>query len=195
MPTLRIAVGSTRAAKLLAVRAACARVATVDATWERAEIVARDVETGVPAMPLTDFHLMRGARTRAAAVRRSLQGDGQSAHLYVGLEGGFHTVTLDGARHTFLQGWAYATDGTRGHFGVSPSVSVPSEVVRRVVAGRRELGEVIDEFAGQHVVRSRQGAWGVISKGLLTRADSFEAALVAAFAPFYNDEMFSREEP
>lgn len=195
MPTLRIAVGSTRAAKLLAVRAACARISAVDAGWDRAEIVAREVETDAPAMPLTDFQLMRGARARAAAVRESLRRDGQTAHLFVGLEGGFHTVTLDGARHTFLQGWAYATDGARGHFGVSPSVSVPAEVVRRVVEGRRELGEVVDEITGRRDVRSKQGAWGVISKELLTRADSFEAALVAAFAPFYNAELFSPETP
>jgi inosine/xanthosine triphosphatase len=191
MSTFRIAVGSTRAAKLLAVRAACARVGAVDAAWERAEIVAREVETDAPAMPLTDSQLMRGARDRARAVRDLLRSEGQSAHLYVGLEGGFHTVTLDGTRHTFLQGWAYATDGSQqGHFGVSPSVSVPADVVRLVVTGRRELGEVIDELAGQRDVRSRQGAWGVISKELLTRADSFESALVAAFAPFYNPEMF-----
>ena len=190
MNNFRIAVGSTRAAKLMAVRAACARVAAVDAGWGHAEIVAREVEPDAPAMPLTDSQLMRGARSRARAVRELLRGEGQSAHLYVGLEGGFHTVTLDDRRHTFLQGWAYATDGTRGHFGISPSVSVPDEIVRLVVRGRRELGEVIDEIAGQRDVRSKQGAWGVISKELLTRADSFEAALVAAFAPFYNAEMF-----
>jgi inosine/xanthosine triphosphatase len=189
--TLRIAVGSTRAAKLLAVRAACARISEADPGWDRAEIVAREVETAAPAMPLTDAQLMRGARDRALAVRKILRAEGTPAHLYVGLEGGFHTVTLDGARHTFLQGWAFATDGTRGHFGVSPSVSVPAQIVRQVVIGRRQLGDVIDELVGERDVRSRQGAWGVISKGLLTRAQSFEAALVAAFAPFYNTELFS----
>lgn len=190
MTSLRIAVGSTRSAKLLAVRSACARAATVDAGWGKAEIVARDVETDAPAMPLTDSQLMRGARARAYAVREILTAEGLPAHLYVGLEGGFHTVTLDGVRHTFLQGWAYATDGKRGHFGISPSITVPEEIVRMVVVGRRELGEVIDEVAGEGDVRSRQGAWGVISKELMTRAQSFEAALVAAFAPFYNSELF-----
>jgi inosine/xanthosine triphosphatase len=191
---LRIAVGSTRAAKLMAVRAACARISEVDPGWDKAEIVAREVETNAPAMPLTDSQLMRGARERALAVRKILRAEGLPAHIYVGLEGGFHTVTLDGERHTFLQGWAYATDGKRAHFGVSPSVSVPAELVRQVVIGRRELGEVIDEVAGERDVRSKQGAWGVISKGLLTRAQSFEAALVAAFAPFYNTELFESSQ-
>jgi len=40
-------------------------------------------------------------------------------------------------------------------------------------------------------VRSKQGAWGVLSRDLLTRSDSFEAALLAAFAPFYNAKLYS----
>jgi inosine/xanthosine triphosphatase len=190
MKTLRIAVGTVRPAKLLAVRAACARVATVRPEWQKVEVLSREVVPDAPAMPLTDFQLMRGARSRAEAVRELLAGEGERADIFVGLEGGFHCVTLDGERHTFLQGWAYATDGRRGQFGVGPSVGVPPEIVRRVVTGRRELGDVIDEVAGERDVRSRQGAWGVISRELLTRAQSFESALVAAFAPFYNEELF-----
>jgi len=60
-----------------------------------------------------------------------------------------------------------------------------------VIEGKRELGLVIDEVAGARDVRSRQGAWGVLSKDLLTRSMSFEAALIAAFAPFYNPELYS----
>jgi non-canonical (house-cleaning) NTP pyrophosphatase len=44
--------------------------------------------------------------------------------------------------------------------------------------------------AGERDVRSRQGAWGVLSRDLLTRAQSFESALVAAFAPFYNARLY-----
>ncbi len=188
-----IALGSARAAKIVAVRAACARIAKVDALWARAELVARAVETSAPAMPLTDMHLMLGARERAEAVREVLRGEGLAADFYVGIEGGFHSITFGGARHTFLRGWAYATDGARGSYGMAPSVAAPAETVRRVERSGRELGEVMDEVAGEHDVRSRQGAWGVISKELLTRAQSFESALVAAFAPFYNEELFKSD--
>jgi inosine/xanthosine triphosphatase len=50
---------------------------------------------------------------------------------------------------------------------------------------------VIDEVAGERDVRSRQGAWGVLSRDLFTRSMSFEVALLAAFAPFYNLAMYS----
>jgi inosine/xanthosine triphosphatase len=186
-----IALGSDRAAKIMAVRASIARVAEVDSAWRDATVVARAVETDAPAMPLTDWELMSGARQRALAVREILVGQKLDADLYVGLEGGFHSISVDGEWHTFLRGWAFVTDGERGSFGMSPSISVPDQIVKNVIQGKRELGIVIDEVAGRRDVRSRQGAWGVLSRDLLTRSMSFEAALIAAFAPFYNPELYS----
>src|ERR1044071_3768952 len=164
-----VALGSARAAKIIALRAACARLA---------------------GMPPNDTQLRRGARNRAEAVREMLEAEGKPADFYVGLEGGFHSITFDGERRTFLHGWAYVTDGARGYFGHAPAVTVPSSIVARVERTGRELGEVIDAVAASKDVRSREGAWGVLSKGLLTRAMSFETALVAAFAPFYNARLY-----
>ena len=174
----------------MAVRGAMARVATIDAAWGEAKLVARPVTTNAPAMPLTDWELMQGARERALAVCALLEQQKLTADLYVGLEGGFHSISIDGEWHTFLRGWAYVTDGERGSFGATPSISVPEKIKNSVIEGRRELGLVMDEFAGARDVRSRQGAWGVLSRDLVTRSLSFELALIAAFAPFYNAGMY-----
>lgn len=189
-----IALGSDRAAKIMAVRASIARVAEVDPSWAEASVVARAVDTNVPAMPLTDWQLMEGARERALAVRDLLSSRRMTADMYVGLEGGFHSISVGGEWHTFLRGWAYAYDGKRGHFGAAPAISVPSSIVKKVIEGRRELGLVIDEVAGARDVRSRQGAWGVLSRDLVTRSMSFELALLAAFAPFYNSKLYLEDE-
>jgi inosine/xanthosine triphosphatase len=185
-----IALGSDRAAKIMAVRASIARIATIDPAWANANVVARRVEISAPAMPLTDWQLMEGARERALAVRDSLHSRRLEADIYVGLEGGFHSISIGGEWHTFLRGWAYATDGERSAFGGAPSISVPAEIVKNVVQGRRELGIVIDEVSGGRDVRSKQGAWGVLSRDLVTRSMSFELALIAAFAPFYNPKLY-----
>ena len=187
----RIALGSDRAAKIMAVRAAVARVAGIDSTWRDANVVARSVKTDAPAMPLNDWELMSGARQRALAVRQILLDQKLDADLYVGLEGGFHSISVEGEWHTFLRGWAFVTNGKRETFGMSPSIEVPDAIVKDVIEGKRELGIVIDDFAGIRDVRSKQGAWGVLSRDLLTRAMSFEAALIAAFAPFYNPQLYS----
>lgn len=170
-----------------------ARIATIDPDWVDAHVVARQVDSGVPAMPLTDWQLMQGAQQRALAVRESLKSRRLEADVYVGLEGGFHSISVDGEWHTFLRGWAFATDGTKGSFGAAPSISVPAGIVKNVVEGRRELGLVIDEVAGARDVRSRQGAWGVLSRDLVTRSMSFELALIAAFAPFYNTKIYDAD--
>jgi len=188
----RIALGSDRAAKIMAVRASIARVAQIDSGWREVSVVARPVKTEAPAMPLNDWELMSGARQRALAVREILIEQRLDADLYVGLEGGFHSISVEGEWHTFLRGWAFVTDGERGSFGMSPSIGVPEAIVKDVIQGKRELGIVIDEVAGVRDVRSKQGAWGVLSRDLLTRSMSFEAALIAAFAPFYNPALYSR---
>lgn len=187
-----IALGSDRAAKIMAVRASVARVAAIDPAWNNANVVARRVETNVPSMPLTDWQLMQGAQERAFAVRDSLQSRRLEADIYVGLEGGFHSISIEGEWHTFLRGWAYATDGERGAFGAAPSITVPPHIVKNVVEGRRELGVVIDEVTGGKDIRSKQGAWGVLSRDLVTRSMSFEIALIAAFAPFYNPKLYTQ---
>jgi inosine/xanthosine triphosphatase len=186
-----IALGSDRAAKIMAVRASIARIATVDSSWGEATVLARAVEISAPAMPLNDWQLMQGARERALAVRDQLRAQRREADIYVGLEGGFHSISIEGEWHTFLRGWAFATNGKDGTFGGTPSISVPAALAKKVIEGRRELGLVIDEVAGLQDVRSRQGAWGILSRDLVTRAMSFEIALIAAFAPFYNKEMYT----
>jgi inosine/xanthosine triphosphatase len=189
--TRTIALGSDRVPKIMAVRATLSRIAEIDRTWADATVIARAVTTNIPAMPLTDWQLMEGARERALAVRDLLISQGLEAEIYVGLEGGFHSISIEGEWHTFLRGWAYATDDKKAAFGAAPSITVPESLARKVIEGRTELGLVIDEVAGKHDVRSRQGAWGVLSKDLLTRSMSFELALIGALAPFYNSALYT----
>ncbi len=189
-----IALGSDRAAKIVAVRASIARIAEIDSSWAEATVLARPVETQVPAMPMNDWELMQGARERALAVRDLLKQQRREADIFVGLEGGFHSMSIEGEWHIFLRGWAYATDGKHDAFGATPSISVPDSLAKKVIEGRRELGLVIDEVAGVSDVRSRQGAWGILSRDLVTRAMSFELALIAAFAPFYNKKMYAPDK-
>jgi inosine/xanthosine triphosphatase len=193
VPVKTIALGSDRTAKIMAVRSSIARVAKIHKEWADARVVARAVSTNVPAMPLTDWELMQGARERALAVREALQKKQLAADIYVGLEGGFHSISVESEWHTFLRGWAYAMDETKGYYGAAPAISVPESIVKRVMEGR-ELGVVIDEVAGGRDVRSRKGAWGVLTQDLVTRSVSFELALLAALAPFYNATVYSSEE-
>ena len=184
---MKIAVGSTRESKLAAVRDGLARIAVVAPTWRDAEVLGRATETDTLLMPLSDDQLIGGARARAAVCA----GEDSHSDFYVGLEGGFHTIVIENSKHTFLRGWVCVSDGERESFGSSGSILVPPRLARRVIEEGIELGVLIDEVTRESDVRSRQGAWGVFSLDLVTRAASFETAVVAAFAPFYNHDAYS----
>ena len=50
-----------------------------------------------------------------------------------------------------------------------------------------DLAPAIDRHADEHDVRSRQGAFGVLTVGLMTRADAYAQAVLTALAPWYKE--------
>lgn len=193
---MKIAVGSTRPPKLQAVHEAWEVFAgaILEDSSEAVSIVAYDVSSNSgPAMPLSVEELMRGAKSRAENLALQLKRERAEAEFYIGLEGGFHIVDFEGARRqVFLESWAYVSDGHQGFFGHGGGVFVPPRLSSPVVDRGIELGIVIDRFAEESDIRSKQGAWGVLTRDILTRKHSFVIALIAAFAPFYNPEAFSQ---
>ena len=88
----------------MAVRASIARIAEIDSGWRDATVVARPVKTDAPAMPLTDWELMSGAPNARWRARPLVPQSSRSSIL--GLEGGFHSISVDGEWHRFCC-WAY----------------------------------------------------------------------------------------
>jgi non-canonical (house-cleaning) NTP pyrophosphatase len=142
-------------------------------------------------MPLSLGQLLDGSRRRALRVLEAMRAEGRPADLGVGLEGGLDVREEDGGRRAFLMSWAYVSDGRRGAFGCGGAVEVPAAVLGRVVDEGQELSAVMDALVGEDDTRSRQGAWGVFTRGLIDRTRSFEVALVNAMAPFYNQGTYA----
>ena len=187
-----IAVGTTRAPKLEALRRALARIGERAPELAAATLAPRDVGDVAPRMPLSIEALLDGSRARAEHALALVRGEGLRPSLGVGLEGGLDIRERDGARRAFLMSWAYATDGATGAHGCGGAIEIPALLVEAVVDRGVELAEAIDRFAREHDVRSRQGAWGVLTDGMIERTASFETALLAALAPFYNAGAFTR---
>jgi len=182
-----LAVGSTRGPKVEAVRRVLAQLGDRAGELARAEVVPVEVNPEAPPMPLSLDELLDGARSRAHLAMEALEAQGRKADFGVGMEGGIDLRRADPlGRRGFLMSWAYVTDGRRGAHGGGGAIEVPSSLLDRVVSDGIELAEAVDAFAREHDVRSRQGAWGVLSGGLFDRTRSFEIALINALAPFYN---------
>ncbi|HUI51410.1 MAG TPA: inosine/xanthosine triphosphatase [Terriglobales bacterium] len=190
MNVCRIAVGSTRKPKLLAVEDAVAQFAASLSPQGPVEIQGYEVESGVSHTPAARAELMQGARQRAEALQAMLHQRAAAPQYFVGLEGGLDVVTDNGIRRVFLESWAFVSDGVRGHFGCSGSIELPEALAREVLHRKIELGVAIDRFAGAAGIRDGQGAWGVLTGNRIARQESFRIAVLTAFAPFYNAKMY-----
>jgi non-canonical (house-cleaning) NTP pyrophosphatase len=183
---IRVAVGSLRAPKLAAVRAAleaCARFVGAAAGFE---LVGFDVPSGVRSTPLTRAETMQGARNRVEELRALAASRGESFHYYLGLEGGLDVATVGDERHVFLESWVYVVQSTAaGYYGQSGAITLPEELARQVVDEGVDLSDAIDAYAGRQGIRNGLGAWGVLTGGLITREDAFRIATINALAPFF----------
>jgi inosine/xanthosine triphosphatase len=199
METIRIAVGSKRTPKVEAVRQALKSLGPLLRANATFEVTGFEVATGVGHTPLSRDELMAGARGRCEAVMRA-SGYGEAAAYFVGLEGGLDVVRENGVRENgrrlaFLQSWAFVADaGGRGFYGQSGAILLPEALAAEVLDRGAELSQAIEAFTGTTGVRDSQGAWGVLTKNLIDRQESFRIAVISAFAPFFTAEMYGSKE-
>src|SRR5580704_4406469 len=210
MEKILVAVGSTRRPKVNAVTEALAAIRAVSDLLPSFEVLGIEVESGVRHTPLSREDLMAGARQRVETLVQMARAKNERWKYFVGLEGGLEVIAglevipsldvvpeLDVVREAshrwvFLESWAYVSDGEgRGSFGQSGAVLVPETLAQTVVDDGLELSQAMDAFAGGHNIRDAEGAWGILTRNLTTRQDSFRAAVINAFAPFFNRELYA----
>ncbi len=191
MPKILVAVGSLRRPKLNAVWEALSVFGpSLDANAQF-DVVGVEVESGVGHTPVTRAELMAGARQRAEALVRLGRERGEPWRYIVGLEGGLDVVQENGQRLVFLENWAYVTDGAgRSAYGQSGSILIPELLAAEVLDRGVELSAAIDAYAGGPGIRDAQGAWGILTRNLITRQDAFRVAVINAFAPFFNPALY-----
>lgn len=190
-----VAVGSKNLAKQRAV------VNAVQQIWSDVTINMVDAPSGVREQPLDDDEAIQGAVNRALFSRLALDAD-----LGMGLEGS----VADSAYGLFLCGWVAVVDRsfvcdsamvareliqstTRNHAGISVACTgrllLPNRVAEQIRAGM-ELGPLMDQLTQQHNTKSELGTNGILTNGLIQRADSFEQGVILALAPYITPEYY-----
>ena len=193
MRIVAVAVGSKRAPKLNAVTESLRTLGPILDAEAEFEVVGVDVSSGVGHTPLGRAEVMAGARGRAEALFRIARERGESWRYFVGLEGGLDVVHEDGRRIACLENWAYVCDALgRGAYGHSGGIVLPEPLAAEVLDHGVELAAAIDAYAGGQGIRDAQGAWGVLTRNLITRQDVLRTAVINAFAPFFNAAAYSR---
>jgi len=187
MELLIVAVGSTRRPKLEAVDQALRELLPRFHPSAQFEIVPMEIPSGVRATPLSREQSMAGARNRAQALAEIARESSKPWKYFVGLEGGLEVVSEREKRWVFLENWAYVADSSgRGAFGHSGGVLLPDALAEQVIERGVDLSEAIDAYAKGSGIRDAQGAWGVLTRDIITRRDAFRISVVAAFSSLFS---------
>ncbi|HEX3790507.1 MAG TPA: inosine/xanthosine triphosphatase [Pseudonocardiaceae bacterium] len=164
-----VAVASANPAKTAAVRDAFA-------LFGQAPSIVRAPVDGGPEQPIGDQQTREGAERRV----RQLRATCPDARWWIGIEGGVEDV----GRDLMVSAWAVVAHGDRESHSRSATFSLPPSIAAKVRAGT-PLGEVtqalsIDENWQQ------SGLLGVLSGGLLSRAELYVQPIALALIPLFS---------
>ena len=138
------------------------------------------VASGVPDQPMGEAETLLGAENRVNNAKKLVK-----AEYWVGLEGG---VAINGDELEAFA-WMVIHSNDRKGKGRTGSFFLPAKVAKLVHDGM-ELGEADDVVFGQSNSKQKGGAVGLLTKGLLTRTDYYEQALILSLIPFINQEYY-----
>ena len=160
-----IAVGSTNPVKVEAVRAVMERI------YGDVRITPEDVSSGVPPQPFEE-QTHQGSVNRAKAALKDHD-------MAVGIEAGVFRM-LDGLYD--IQHCTIISKDGRMTFGQGSGFRYPDKVAELVFSGL-SVGEAMKEVYGNTEIGKKQGAIGLLSKGLIDRKTLTEQSVTAAMIP------------
>lgn len=169
---IRVMVGSDNPVKVEAVCNVMSKV------FPSLEVGCMAVATSIAEQPF-------GEQTRQGAVERAKASLGK-ADFGVGLEAGVFELA-DGLYD--VQYCAVVDKRGLITIGHGSGFRYPPEVARRVREGK-SVGRVFEELYGEEDVGRREGAIGLLTKGLLDRTSLSEQAVLAAMVPRIRQELY-----
>lgn len=180
------------------------------------------VESGVADQPFGDEETREGAKTRAqSAYNKYKTKHGEYPHLAIGLEGGLEWcstfqderdedtlwcmawMAVYGKRRKLLvellasDESKFYTEKQKPIFGIAKTAMflLPSGIAKLVEDGM-ELGDADDHLFGRVNGKQGNGTVGILTNGLIPRAEYYEHALVLALVPWVRPDVYgSTEEP
>jgi len=174
---MKIAVGSTNPVKINATKLAFQKV------WPKKkwEVVGLEIPSGVFEQPMSDVESIKGATNRAKGALKQAKAD-----FGVGLEGGLQKF----GEKWFDCGWIIVID-KKSTIGVGSSIRMqtPPKIMEFVKNGM-EVGDIDDILFGQKNTKQKQGHFGLMTGGVLTREDAYLDGVISALTRFLKPELY-----
>jgi len=175
-----VVVGSRNLVKLQAVEQAFRRVFP----QEELDAVGVNAPSGVADQPTGDHEALSGALNRAHAASKQAP----TADYCVGIEG----AVEDTAAGMEAFAWVVVVSQRLVGKGRTATFYLP-EAVAQLVRNGAELGEAIDTFFDTVNAKYEKGAIGLLTGGVLGRAELYEQGVIAALIPFLNPGLYFNE--
>ncbi len=178
---MKVVVGTGNPVKVAAVRRAFSRLGI------ECEVLGVRTVTSVGPQPVGLRTIVRGAVERALGALRSSESD-----YGVGIEAGFVEVPGTVTGYMNFQACAVVDGDLRVSLGMGPGFEFPTEAVNSVMRGEvAEVGVFMERLTGVKGIGSREGAVGYLSRGVVTRSDITEMAVIMAMIPRLNPSLYA----
>lgn len=138
------------------------------------------VDSSVSDQPMSDEETYLGAKNRAVAAKNA----SPNADYWVGIEGGIQEQ--DGMQ---AFAWIVVLDETQEGKAKTAVFYLPEEI-RVLVKEGMELGHADDLVFKRSNSKQKDGAIGILTKGLIDRSEYYEPAVLMALIPFVNPDLY-----
>lgn len=179
MAGILVAVGSTNRTKIEAVQNVFRHY------YPDCEVTGFDVASGVSDQPISEEEMFTGAETRASTALILMP----EAHFGVGIEGGLRKAVFGWFESSLI-----VIKDNHGRIGIGSSggLALPDVVLRRIESGEN-LEQAVDVIFGTKNIGESAGMFGVMTKGLVTRASGVEHGVAFALARFLHDKVYDQK--
>jgi inosine/xanthosine triphosphatase len=177
---MKVIVGSKNPVKIEAVKIAFSKMFKN----EKFEVVGISADSKVSDQPKSDEETYLGAYNRALYC----QDAHPEADYFVGLEGGVEEFAE--TKELAVTGWVVVVskDGMVGKSG--GGLHFLPDAVAKLIREGYELGEADDIVFKQSNSKQKMGSIGILTGGIITRADDFVSSIVKALIPHKNEGLY-----
>ena len=141
-----------------------------------------DAQSEVSRQPISDRETLTGAHNRVRNAKLLYPG----ADFYIGLEGGVEEI--DGELHEFA--WI-VVEHKSGKVGKGKTCTfIAPEIFRKMVSEGMEVGDISDHVFGKTNSKQDMGAIGLLTAGVINRAEMYRHAVIVALMPFIRPELY-----
>lgn len=173
---LTIAVGSTNKTKIDPVKDVFSH------HFKKVKVVGISVDSEVSDQPMTDDEMYQGAFNRATKAIKKVK----DADFGVGIEGGLHKYNYGWFERSII-----VIIDKKGAVGIGSSggLALPDKVIQRILKGEN-LEQAIDGLFGTKKIGEGIGMFGIMTKGIVTRAEGVKHGVAFAIARFLHEKIY-----